>query len=113
MPFINIKTNQPVPKEKQEAIKSGLGKAITTLAGKSETWLMVGIEPEYVLYFQGTDAPAAMVSVSVYGNGSPSAYDKLTGQISGILNDALNIPTNRIYVSYSGTPDWGWNGGNF
>jgi len=113
MPFINIKTNQTVSKAQQESIKSGLGNAITTLAGKSEQWLMVGIEPEYILYHQGSDAPAAMVEVQLYGGASGSAYSKLTGQISEILNSELSIPKNRIYVSYFATSDWGWNGGNF
>lgn len=113
MPFINVKTNQSVPKDKMETIKSELGKAISTIPGKSEQWLMVGIEPDYALWHQGTDAPAAMVEVQVYGGASGSAYDAMTGKISTILNDALGIPANRIYVSYTGTPDWGWNGGNF
>jgi len=113
MPFVNIKTNQSVSKNQQETIKDGLGKAITALPGKSEQWLMVGIEPEYVLYHQGTDAPAAMVEVQIYGNASASAYDTMTAKISEILNSELNIPKNRIYVSYFPTPDWGWNGHNF
>ena len=113
MPFINVKTNQSVSKAQQETIKAGLGKAIATLPGKSEQWLMVGIEPEYILYHQGTDAPAAMVEVQVFGGAAGTAYSKLTGQISEILNAELSIPKNRIYVSYVSTPDWGWNGGNF
>ena len=113
MPFINVKTNQAVSKAQQETIKAGLGKAIATLPGKSEQWLMVGIEPEHILYHQGTDAPCAMVEVQIYGSASGSAYSKLTGQISELLNAELSIPKNRIYVSYMGTPDWGWNGNNF
>lgn len=113
MPFINIKTNQNVSKAQQETIKAGLGKAITALPGKSEQWLMVGIEPEYVLYFQGTDEPAAMVSVQIYGGASGSAYSNLTGKITEILHTELHIPANRIYVSYASTPDWGWSGSNF
>lgn len=113
MPFINVKTNQSVSKAQQEAIKSGLGKAIPAIPGKSEQWLMVAIEPEVILYHQGTDAPAAMVEVQIYGGASGSAYNQLTGQISELLNAELSIPKNRIYVSYTSTPDWGWNGGNF
>ncbi len=113
MPFINIKTNQSVSQDQQTTIKAGLGKAISTLPGKSEQWLMVGIEPEYVLYHQGTDAPAAMVEVQIYGGASSAAYDAMTVQISNLLNSALNIPKNRIYISYLSTPDWGWNGHNF
>lgn len=57
MPFINVKTNAAVPDEKETAIKSALGQAITAIPGKSESWLMVGIEPEHILYFKGDNAP--------------------------------------------------------
>ena len=113
MPFINVKTNQKVTEAQKEAIKSGLGAAIPTIPGKSEQWLMVGIEPEYTLYHQGTNAPAAMVEVQIYGSANGAAYDSLTGKISDLLNAELNIPKNRIYVSYTSTKDWGWNGSNF
>ncbi len=112
MPFINVKTNAAVSKEKCEAIKSALGQAITALPGKSEQWLMVGIEPECTLYFQGSDAPCAMVQVQTYGTNA-SGTDALTGKICQILGDNLSIPANRTYVSYFGTANWGWNGGNF
>ncbi len=113
MPFIHVRTNTAIPKDKEQAVKTGLGKAISTIPGKSEQWLMVNITPESALYFQGSDAPAAMVEVQVYGGASGTAYDAMTGKISGILTENLGIPANRIYVSYHATPDWGWNGGNF
>ncbi len=113
MPFINVKTNTPVSDDKKQNIKSKLGQAITTIPGKSEAWLMVGIEPEYDLWFKGDKSPAAMVEVSVYGGASSGAFAKLTGEISTILGDELSIPANRIYVRYGCTNDWGWNGSNF
>ncbi len=113
MPFINVKTNVSVPKDKETAVKSALGQAITDIPGKSEGWLMVGFEPEQPLYFKGTDSPAAMVQVSVYGNASESAMNTLTSHISGILKDNLAIPSDRVYVSYMLTENWGWNGSNF
>lgn len=113
MPFINIKTNAKVPAEKAEEIKSALGRAITAIPGKSEGWLMVGIEDEYKLYFKGTDEPAAMVEVSIYGNASSNSLTTLTSHITGLLFDTLGISTDRIYVSYMSTENWGWNGSNF
>ena len=113
MPFINVKTNAEVNAEKMEAIKSQLGQAITAIPGKSEGWLMVGIEPSYALWFKGSDAPAAMVEVSVFGSASSSAYNALTGKVTGILNSELGIPKARVYVKYASTNDWGWNGNNF
>ncbi len=113
MPFINVKTNVSVPKNKEEAVKSALGQAITDIPGKSEGWLMVGFEPDYPLYFKGTDSPAAMVQVSIYGKASENAMNTLTSHISGILNDNLGISADRVYVSYMLTENWGWNGSNF
>lgn len=113
MPFINVKTNAAVSKESETAIKSALGQAISVIPGKSESWLMVGIEPEHVLYFKGDDSPAAMVEVSVYGGADSSAFNMLTEKICGILNEQLSIDQSRIYVKYAATQDWGWNGSNF
>ena len=113
MPFINVKTNTEVSKDKETAIKSALGQAITAIPGKSENWLMVEIEPERKLYFKGSDAPAAMVEVSVFGSPNSSAFSNLTNQICTILNSELSIESARIYVKYEATSDWGWNGSNF
>ncbi len=113
MPFINVKTNAEVSKEKAEIIKSDLGLSITAIPGKSEGWLMVGIEDNVRLYFRGTDEPAAMVEVSLYGNASSNSLSVLTSNITGILTDNLGISSDRIYVSYMSTENWGWNGSNF
>ena len=113
MPFINVKTNAKVSADLAEQIKSKLGTAITAIPGKSEGWLMVGIEGEQMLYFRGTAEPAAMVSVSLYGSASGNAMSTLTAHITGILGDVLGIASDRIYVSYMCTDHWGWNGSNF
>ena len=113
MPFINIKTNAEVSDVCGDRIKASLGKAITALPGKSESWLMVGIEPKYELWFKGDSSPAAMVTVNIYGTPSSSAMNDLTGKITSILSDNLSIHPDRIYVSYLCTDDWGWNGNNF
>ncbi|HOO07695.1 MAG TPA: phenylpyruvate tautomerase MIF-related protein [Ruminococcus sp.] len=113
MPFINVKTNVPVPADKETSIKSALGQAITAIPGKSEGWLMVGIQPEYHLYFKGDSSPAAMVEVSLYGSASHNAKTTLTSHITGLLTDTLGISSDRIYVSYAETDSWGWNGSNF
>lgn len=113
MPFINVKTNVKVPAEKAEAVKSALGRAITAVPGKSESWLMVGIEDGCKLYFKGSDEPAAMTEVQLFGNASGSALGELTGRITEIVNENLGISPDRVYVSYMTTPDWGWNGSDF
>ena len=91
MPFINVKTNVSVSDEQKISIKSAMGRAITAIPGKSEGWLMVGIEPEYDLWFKGEDAPAAMVEVSIFGSASSNALTTLTSHITGILTDNIGI----------------------
>ena len=61
----------------------------------------------------GTDAPAALVEVSVYGGAEPDAYDALTARVCELLDAVLDIDPARVYVKYAETPNWGWNGGNF
>lgn len=113
MPFIDSKIAGAVSTEKKDAIKTKLGKAVSTL-NKSETYLMVGFEDNYDLYMGGKKLDkGAYVSVSLFGNASSSAYEKMTGQICDILSEELNIPGDKVYVTYHGVNDWGWNGQNF
>lgn len=113
VPFIDSKITVPVTPEKRESIKSKLGQAISLL-NKTETYLMVGFDDNYDLYLGGNKLEkGAYVSVSLFGNASPSAYDQMTGEICAILSDELGIPGSNVYVTYQGVKDWGWNGGNF
>ena len=52
MPFIDSKISVSVSQEKREAIKTKLGQAISVL-GKGESFLMVGFDDNYDLYFAG------------------------------------------------------------
>ena len=114
MPFINSKVSVKITPEQETELKTRLGKAISIIPGKSENWLMTGFEDEYHLYFRGDNsAPTAFVEVSVYGGPDKSAFNKLTAEISEIFGDVLGISSDRIYVKYSTTTDWGWSGGNF
>ena len=113
MPFIRVSANVAVNEAQAERVKAMLGQAIEVIPGKSEAWLMVGVEPECALWFQGTDAPAALVEVSVYGGAEPDAYDALTARVCELLDAVLDIDPARVYVKYAETPNWGWNGGNF
>lgn len=113
MPFIDSKITVSLTPEKEEQIKAKLGKAVSLL-NKSETYLMVGFEDNYDLYMGGERLEkGAYVSVSLFGNASPSAYEKMTGTICNILEEELGIPGDKVYVTYHGIHDWGWNGRNF
>lgn len=113
MPFINTKYSQDITLEQEVSLKTALGEAVK-LIGKTESWLMVGFEPNVSLYFQGEKPEkTAFVEVSLYGSASPSGCDRMTAEICRIYGEVLGVPSDKIYVKYSPTDQWGWNGGNF
>lgn len=113
MPYIETKTNVKITESAANAIKTRLGKAIETLPGKSERWLMVSFAGEMPLYFQGTDAPAVISEVKIYGSAPDHALEEMTGKMCTILSEELDVPEDRIYIKYEFCQHWGWNGGNF
>lgn len=114
MPYIDSKVSVKMTKEQETEIKTRLGQAITAIPGKSESWLMLGFQDEYSLYFRGDNSqPVAFVEVSIYGGENQQAFSKLTGEICDIFNDVLGIAPDHIYVKYNAVANWGWNGGNF
>lgn len=114
MPFINSKISTKITKEQEVKIKEELGKAISIIPGKSESWLMVGFEPETSLYFKGDNSqPLAFVDVSIFGGEDKAAFNKMTAEICRIFGDVLGIAADHIYVKYQPIANWGWNGSNF
>lgn len=113
MPFIDSKISVAVAPEKKEIIKAEFGRLMSVL-GKSESYLMVGMEDNYDLWMGGKKLEkGAYVAVSLLGNASSDAYEKLTGKICELFENELNIPGSSVYVTYHPVSDWGWNGSNF
>lgn len=111
MPFIEVKTNQPV--SSKEDLKAELGKAITAIPGKSEGWLMVEIQDKLDMYFKGSDEPCAMFEVAIFGKASVDAFENLTRLLCSVSEKYLNVPSDRTYVKYSEVDKWGYNNFNF
>lgn len=112
MPFIEVKTTEDLSAVAAE-LKSALGDAITTIPGKSEGWLMVNLVGEQKMYFQGSDAPCALFSVSIFGTATDDAYDDLTCRLCAIAQQYLQVPPERTYVRYREVDHWGYNNFNF
>lgn len=113
MPFIRVSANVTVSDGQAQQIQKMLGQAIPVLPGKSEQWLMVEVRSDAALWLAGSDEPAAIAEVSLYGAAPAQAYDTLTGRITDILDSTLDIAPDRVYVKYAETEHWGWNGSNF
>ncbi|MBE6902476.1 MAG: hypothetical protein E7478_08365 [Ruminococcaceae bacterium] len=113
MPFINSKYSASITDEQELALKSALGDAISIL-GKSEDWLMLGFEQNCSLYFKGQKSEKiAFIDVSLLGDAGADAYRKMTCELCRIYGDILGVPSDKVYVKYSPTANWGWNNMNF
>ena len=114
MPFIDSKVSVKISPEQEKELKSRLGQAISLIPGKSEQWLMAGFEDDYHLYFRGDNSqPTAYVEVRIFGSPNKDAFSKMTAEITKIFGEVLSIAPDHMYIKYSATPDWGWNGSNF
>ena len=113
MPNIHLQTNISLSETTKDELKSALGKAIETFPGKTERWLMVELEGNKTMYFQGSDAPCALCSVELLGSASDATYDKMTAVMTDLLSEKLGVAPDRIYTKYTEYTHWGWNGNNF
>ena len=110
MPFIDSKITGAVSAEKKELIKTRFGQAISLLH-KPESYLMVGFYDQYDLFLGGKKLEkGAYVSVSLYGSAKQEDYEKMTQEITNILEEELEIPAKNVYVTYHGITDWGIGG---
>lgn len=107
MPYISVRTSEPIEKKQIEGIKTALGEIITIIPGKSESVLMVDIQDNCNLYFQGTDEPNAYVKVEVFQKVLPEYAVKVTAEITRLLEEKAGIPRDRTYVTHEGIADWG------
>lgn len=114
MPYISTRTNRTVSPRQEEQLTRGMGEIIHILPGKSEQWLMVDVTGDCRLHFQGKcDEGIAFISVRVYGEVPAADADRLTGKLTELVGNTLDIPPRNIYVQYESCSVWGWNGSNF
>lgn len=114
MPCIQTKVSLPLSAEQESRLKARFGETIALLPGKTEQWLMCSFEDRARLWFAGTNKePCALVEVQIFGSAPAAAYDRLTGELTGILQRELGLSPERVYVKYEEIAHWGWNGSNF
>lgn len=113
MPYVAVKTNVSVDEAAAEAVKRGLGAAITSFFGKSEKWLMCSVDGDVDMSFRGDSSPCAFAETEVLGGLDRRECEVFCEKVCDLLTEKLGIPKDRIYVRFSPTENWGWNGGLF
>lgn len=113
MPYITITTNKTIDKDLELELKKGLGELIEIFNGKTEKWLMLNINDNMRMWFNGSKEECVMIGVEVYGNMTDKESGAFTTQVTDLVSSKLCIDKDRIYVKYFQTDKWGWNGNNF
>ncbi len=113
MPYIDAKITLPLNEAQKDELKSKLGNIILTLR-KTESYLMVGIDDKYDLWFGGKKLEkGAYISVSLLGHLNSDDCNKFTDQVCHHLEKLFGIPKDCVYITYHAVADWGYNGSNF
>ncbi len=117
MPYIGIKVSEKLTAEKKNELKAAMGKAIETIPGKTETYLMVAIEDNTSLWLAGVKGdennPMAFVDARILGKAKREDFSRLTAEICKVLDVLIGIKPTNVYVTYSEVEHWGHNGRNF
>lgn len=113
MPFIEVKVSVSLDDAKKAALSQEVTKIAGKALGKGESWVMTNIVDNQSLFFQGSADPCAYINVNLYGNASGSGASELTQKVTQVINKQLSIAPGRIFVSFFGTQQWGYNGQNF
>jgi phenylpyruvate tautomerase PptA (4-oxalocrotonate tautomerase family) len=114
MPLIKLHTNVAVPEAKKDQLLSEISKAVASVMSKPEQYVMVVAgHPEILM--SGKSGPAAFVDIRSIGGLSAPINKKLSQKICEILNKALAIPGERVYINFfSLDPSyWGYAGATF
>ena len=110
MPMLNLKCPKEVPSD----LLKDLSGAVAETIGKPEQYVMVVAEKADLL-MSGNGGDAAYVEVKSIGGLNREVNHELTMKICILLEDHLDIPADRVYVTFHSVErdHWGWNKATF
>ena len=111
MPFIKARVSCPLSSEQEAELKTGMGKAIELVPGKSEKYLLLEFEDSCRLWHRGKkDEPIVYIEAAIFGNEMHYGYDAFTAEVTNLFARVLNIRPEHIYIKYEDISVWGVQG---
>ncbi len=105
MPYVELNTNVKV--ENKEELCRKITEKITVMATKKPERTMVRIADEQFMYFDLNTDGCIRVKIDLFRESALEDKQAYTVEISRIIAEELNIPTERIYLSFAEYPNWG------
>ena len=114
MPYLKLNTNISLESQQTPKLLGELSKLMAQETGKPELYVLVELEQQKAMLFAGTDDPLAYLECKSIGL-SPNQAKSISASVSRVLNDKLQLRSDRIYIEFSNCPGefWGWNGSTF
>lgn len=114
MPLLRLQTSPAVPEAKVDELSSALSKLVSEVTHKPEKYIMIVIEPAFIL-MSGKPGKAAFADVRGIGGLDVSTNRDMARRVSELLSKLLSIPADRVYMTFAefDPSDWGWNNSTF
>ncbi|MDD3028281.1 MAG: phenylpyruvate tautomerase MIF-related protein [Erysipelotrichaceae bacterium] len=110
MPYISIKTSVTLTMSQENKIVEELGKLITIIPGKAQERLMVRLEDNQLMYFQGSQGDILMFDIKTFGKAPKEAKEKFAQESFLMLEEITRVPLKNMFLNISETDNWGTNG---
>jgi phenylpyruvate tautomerase PptA (4-oxalocrotonate tautomerase family) len=114
MPLLKLETTVALSDDQRQQLLASLSKIIAQTIGKPEQYVMVTIGPAAIL-MSGKPGHAAFVDIRSIGGLSGDVNRKLSREVCELLNHALGIAPERVYLNFANLDagSWGWNASTF
>lgn len=114
MPFLRIQTNAPLAPNRADELLAAATKAVSSGLGKPERYVMIALEPDRLLMFAGSKAPAAILELSGIDLDKAQA-SRLAGSLCSLLEEQAQVAKDRVFIIFTSVERrmWGWNATTF
>jgi hypothetical protein len=110
MPYLSVSIGQKLEAAQREKLKTGLGRLITIIPGKTEPDLIVHIQDSGVMYIGGADVPCVYIDLRVYTKTTDEAKKRFTRETCAFIAREFGIPAARQYLTIHEFESWGYDG---
>lgn len=111
MPYVSVSVSRALDNSQKEALKSGLGRIIALIPGKTEEVTMVRIEDGCTLYKGGRALDSgAFVEVRLYGKADIKDKKKFTEAVFATLESQFGVSPEETYLNILEMDSWGFGG---
>ena len=110
MPYISVAISPKLDAAGREKLKTGLGRLITIIPGKTEPDLIVQIQDSGTMYIGGAEVPCAYIDLRVYTKTTEEAEKRFTRETCAFIAREFGVPVEKQYLTILELENWGYDG---